>query len=131
MQRTALGAAASGERCRSATEEALVAAWHRRYNVYGTVHCGGRVEDWCRVLRGVLQTYEVGTIGHFTGAVSVFAFSPVADVVSCGFEVHEVWALAPGERADWLKFAASLESALAAAVLPCSMVVHDAVLVLE
>ena len=112
-------------------EGAAVAAWHRRYNVSGTVHCGGRVENWCRVLRAVLKTDEVGTIGHFTGAVSVLALSPVTDVVSCGFEVHEFWALVPGERADWLRFAASLESALATAQLPYSLVVHEAVQVLE
>jgi hypothetical protein len=108
-----------------------VAAWHRRYNVSGTVHCGDRVEDWCRVLRGVLQTEEVGRIGHFTGAVSVLASSLVADVVSCGFDLHEFWALASGERADWLRFAATLESALTAAALPYSLVVHDSVLVRE
>lgn len=75
-----------------------MAAWHRRFNVSGTIHPGDRVEDWCGVLRRLLHTDEVSTIGHFTGAVSVYASSAVADVVSCGFEVHEVWALAPGER---------------------------------
>ena len=108
-----------------------MAAWHRRYNVSGTVHCGGRVEDWCRLLRCALQTDEVGTIGHFTGAVSVLAFSPVADVVSCGFEVHEVYALAPGERGCWRRFAAMLGAALTAADLPHSLVVHDTILVRE
>jgi hypothetical protein len=108
-----------------------VAAWHRRYNVSGTVHLGDCVEDWCGVLRRVLQTDEVGAIGHFTGAVSVLASSPVADVVSCGFEVHEVWALVPGERPDWLRFAEGLESALAAAKLSYSLVVHDGVLIRE
>jgi hypothetical protein len=108
-----------------------VAAWHRRYNVSGSVHCGWRVEDWCSVLRGLLKTEEVGAIGHITGAVSVFAMSPIADVVSCGFEVHEFWALAPGQRVDWFRFAASLESALAAAKMPHSLVVHEAVLTLD
>jgi hypothetical protein len=108
-----------------------MAAWHRRYNVSGTIHCGDRVEDWCKVLRGVLQTEEVGTIGHYTGAVSALASSPVADVVSCGFEVHEFWALAPGERAAWLRFTVALESALTAAGLPYSLAVHEGVLVLE
>jgi hypothetical protein len=97
--------------------------------VSGTVHCGGRVEDWCRVLRELLRTDSVGAIGHITGAVSVLAFSPVADVVSDGFEGHEFWALAPGERDNWLRFGASLASALAAAGLPYSLVVHETVLV--
>jgi hypothetical protein len=105
-----------------------MAAWHRRYNVSGTVHLGERVEDWCRVLRGVLRTEEVGTLGHFTGAVSVLAFSPVADVVSCGFEVHEFLALAHGEGKQWLRFAAALESALTTAALPYALVVHDRLL---
>ena len=108
-----------------------MAEWHRRYNVPGTVHCGDRVDDWCQVLRGVLQTEEVGTIGHYTGAVSVFAFSPVADVASCGFEFHEFWALARGDQAGRLRFAAALESALTAAELPHSLVAHDGVLVRE
>jgi hypothetical protein len=108
-----------------------MAGWHRRYNVSGTVHCGDRVEDWCRVLRAVLRTDQVGAIGHSTGAVSVFASSPVADVVSCGFEVHELWALVPGDRADGLRFAAALESALSAVELPYSVVVHEGVLVRE
>src|SRR5687767_1647174 len=102
-----------------------MAAWHRRYNVSGTVHCGARVDDWCRVLRSVLQTDEVGTIGHFTGAVSVLAFSSVADVVSCGFDVHEFRALARGDGADWIRFAATLEAALLTAQLPHSLTVHD------
>jgi hypothetical protein len=120
----------------------VVAAWHRRYNVSGTVHCGGvvesgrvvspsRVEDWYQVLRAVLRTDEVGTIGHFTGAVSVLASSPVADVVSCGFDVHEFWALAAGERSEWQQLAGALEFALCAAGLPYSLAVHDSVLVLE
>jgi hypothetical protein len=109
----------------------VVAAWHRRYNVSGTVHCDGRVEDWCGALRRVLQTDEVGTIGHFTGAVSVLASCPAADVLSCGFEVHEFWALAPGGRPEQVRFTAALESALTAARLPYSLVMHDGVLVLE
>lgn len=108
-----------------------MAASHGRYNVSGTVHCDGRVEDWCRVLHGILQTDQVGTIGHFTGAVSVLGFSPIADVVSCGFELHEFWVLATGAREDWLRFAALLESALTAAALPHSLVVHNAVLAKE
>ncbi len=72
-----------------------MAAWHRRYNVSGIVQCGGRVEEWCGVLRNVLQTDNVGTIGHITGAVSVFASSPDTDVVSCGFKVHEFWRWPP------------------------------------
>jgi hypothetical protein len=119
-----------------------MAAWHRRYNVSGTVHCGeiaeagvvvspSRVQDWCRVLRSVLQTEDVGTIGHFTGAVSVFASSPVGDVVSCGHDVHAFWALAPGERADWLRFGEALGSSLTTAGLAYSLVVHPSVLVKE
>lgn len=103
-------------------------AWHRRYNVSGSVQLGERVEDWCGVLRRVLRTDAVGTIGHFTGAVSVFAASPIADVASCGFEVHDFWALVPGIRSDWLRFVVELKSALTAG-LPCSLVVHDGVLV--
>ncbi len=119
-----------------------MAAWHRRYNVSGTVHCGGRdeagvvaspsrLDDWCQVLRIVLQTEAVGVIGHFTGATSVLASSPVADVVSCGFDLHEFWALAPGGPADWLRFGESLGSALTAIGLPYSLVVHESVLVKE
>lgn len=103
-----------------------MAAWHRRYTVSGTIHLGSRVEDWCGLLRRVLRTDEVGTIGHFTGAVSVLATSPVADMVSCGFEVHEFWALA----ADGSPFAAKLELALAATGLPYSLDVSGSVLVL-
>jgi hypothetical protein len=99
--------------------------------VSGTVHCGNRLEDWCRVLRGVLRTDAVAMLGHYTGAVSVYAFSPVADVVSCGFEIHEAWVLAPGDRSDWVRFTEILGSALTAAGLPHSLVVHDAMLVLE
>lgn len=105
-----------------------MAAWHRRYNVSGTIHCGGRVDDWCCVLRKVLQTDNVGAIGHFTGEFSVMGFSPVADVVSSGGEVHDMWALCPGRRADWERFAQSLGTVLQAADLSFSLVVHDVVL---
>ncbi|QEL20881.1 hypothetical protein [Limnoglobus roseus] len=108
-----------------------MAAWHRRYNVSGTVHVGESVENWCRLLRQVLQTDDVAIIGHYSGAVSVFAFSPVADVVSCGHKDHDFWALVPGERSDWQQFAVTLAASLNAAGLPRSLVVHDGVLLLE
>lgn len=108
-----------------------MAGWHRCYNVSGNVHCGERIDDWCRVLRNVFQTDEIGTIGHFTGAVSVFVCSPIGDLVSCGQDLHEFWALVSGERADWLRFAAILESALTAAALPYALTVHDLALELE
>jgi hypothetical protein len=95
------------------------------------VHCGGRVDEWCCVLRDVLQLDDVGLIGHFSGSASVFAFSPIAGVVSSGLDDHEFWALAPDARENWLRFAASLESALVAAGLQYSLTVHEVVLVLE
>ena len=88
----------------SAAGGSPVVAWHRRYNVSGTAHCGDRLEDWCRVLRTLLGTADVGTIGHYSGAVSVFASSPVADLVSCGFERNDVCALASGHSGDWVHF---------------------------
>jgi hypothetical protein len=108
-----------------------MAAWHRRYNVSGTIHCGQSVEDWCRVLRIALRTNDVVTIGHYTGALSVFASSTIADIASCGFAVHDFWALAHGERTNWLAFAVSLESALATLEMPYSLVVHEMILFLE
>ncbi len=111
-------------------------SWHKPYNVSGTIHCGGRyegwtrvsmgrVEDWCGVLRAILRTDNVGTVSHFTGAVSVFGSSPVASVVSCGFEVHDFWALVPGGRAEWERFGRSLECALTSAGLPFALLVHE------
>jgi hypothetical protein len=112
--------------------------WHKPYNISGTVHCGGRyngwarvsmgrVEDWCGVLRAVLQTENVGIVSHFTGAISVFGSSPVASVVSSGFEVHDFWALVPGGRGEWECFGSELECALSSAGLPFALLVHAAV----
>jgi hypothetical protein len=104
--------------------------WHRQYNVSGTVDCGpqqSRVEAWCGVLRSVLCTDEIGTIAHMTGAISVFAFSAIGDVASCGHDVHEFWALARGSGDDVNDFAAALKSALEAAGLSYSLTVHDSV----
>jgi hypothetical protein len=105
-----------------------VAAWHRRYNVSGTVHCDGRrLDDWCRVLRALLRTDDVGVMGYFTGQTGVFAFSSIADVVSAGSGVHEFHALVHGEPAGWSEFADALGSALSMESLPYSLVVHDAI----
>jgi hypothetical protein len=119
-----------------------MAAWDRRYNISGTLHCGtsieaddvvspSRVEDWCGILRAVLQTDNIGILGHMTGAVSVYAASPVAFVVSSGWEIHNFWAFVPGERANWLRFGELLESALTEAAVPYSLIVHQAVQVLS
>jgi hypothetical protein len=104
-----------------------VPTWHRQYNVSGTVHCDHRLDDWCAVLCCLLHTDDVGVIGHYTGAVSVFAFSPVADIVSCGFDIHDFWALVHGDPAGWRQFSDSLSSALTAAKLRYSQTVHEAV----
>jgi hypothetical protein len=56
-----------------------VAAWHRRYNVSGTVHCDGRrLDDWCRVLRALLRTDDVGVMGYFTGQTWPFTVDLMA-----------------------------------------------------
>ncbi len=69
----------------------------------------------------------MGIIGHFTGATSVIGWSPVAQVISCGFDVHEFYALVAGERSGWLRFGDALGSALAGAGLPYAPLVHEAV----
>jgi hypothetical protein len=104
-----------------------VAAWHRRYNVSGKVHCADRLDHWCAVLRDVLQLDDVSYISHMTGAVTIFAFSPIADVASSGSDVHYVHALAHGERPMWVRFVATLKSALAGIQMESSLMVHDAV----
>jgi hypothetical protein len=106
---------------------AQVAAWHRRYNVSGKVHCADRLDDWCAVLRDVLQLDDVSYISHMTGEVTIFAFSPIADVASSGSDPHYVYALAHGERPMWIRFFAILRSALAANQMESSLMVHDAV----
>lgn len=116
-------------------------AWDRRYNVSGAIVFGGHhkngvathatsVDDWCGVLRCVLQTDLVGMIGHFTGAVSVYASAPAASVVSSGFDEHDFWAMVSGERAQWIAFATSLQSALRVAEIRHSVSVQDTVQVL-
>lgn len=104
-----------------------MAAWHRRYNVSATVQCDDRLDDWCEVLRDVLRLDDVSYISHMTGDVTIFAFSPIADVASSGRDVHYVYALAHGERPMWLRFAGTLESALGALRMECSLIVHDTV----
>jgi len=119
-------------------EAISVAEWHRQYNISGSVHCGGqvesgvavnpsRLEDWCCVLSRVLHTEIVGSIGHFTGDRSVYAFSAIADVVSCGSDIHDFWAMVYGEEVDRLEFAKALESALTTAGLPYSLVIHESI----
>ena len=116
-------------------------AWDRRYNVSGAIVFGAHhkngvathatsVDDWCGVLRCVLKTDDVGMIGHFTGAVSVYASAPVASVVSSGFDEHGFRAMVSGERAHWIAFASSLQSALRAAEIQHSVSVHSTVQVL-
>ena len=104
-----------------------MAAWHRRYNVSGTVHCPHRLEQWCEVLREVLQLDDVSYISHMTGEVTIFAFTPIADVASSGEDVHYVHALAHGERPMWARFVAALEAALAVIRMECSLTAHNAV----
>jgi hypothetical protein len=104
-----------------------VAAWHRRYNVSGTVHCAHRLDHWREVLRNVLKLDEVSFISHMTGEVTIIAFSTIADVASSGGDVHYVHALVHGERPMWVQFVDTLESALAAIRMECSLILHDAV----
>jgi hypothetical protein len=108
-----------------------MASWHRRYNISGSVHCDGRLDDWCRVLRGLLRSGDVGVMSYFTGEKGVFAFSSIADVVSSGSDVHEMHALVRGEPASWSRFADALGSALSKESLPYSLVVHEGIQILE
>jgi hypothetical protein len=107
-----------------------LAAWNRQYNISGSVHCDANVEAWCDVLRQVLRTNDVGIISHFTGAVSVFAESSIGFVASSGFDNHDFCALVPGNRANWLRVAVSMEVSLTAAGVPYSLEVHDSLLTL-
>ncbi len=104
-----------------------MAAWHRSHNISGTVHILDRLEVWLQVARSVLETENVGPIGHTTGAISVVASSPIADLVSSGFEVHDYWVLVPGELAPRQAFVDHLEAALLGHNLSYSLTVHETV----
>ena len=108
-----------------------MAAWDRRYNISGNVHLGEQLDAWCDLLRDVLDTENVGPLFHMTGATSVYALSSTAFVKSSGFDNHDFWAYAYGERAEWLTFAKSLEEALTSIAMPYSVTVHDSVLTLS
>ncbi len=108
-----------------------MSAWHRRYNISGTVHCDCRLDEWCLVLHGLLGTDDVGVMSYFTGEKGVFAISPIADVVSCGSGLHELHVLVHGEPVGWSRFADQLGSVLTAYSLPHSLIVHEAIQVLR
>jgi hypothetical protein len=104
-----------------------MAHWHRLYNVSGTVHCADRLDSWCEILRDALQLEYVSYISHMTGAVSIIAYSPIADVASSGHDVHNVFALVHGDRSQWLRFVVSLQSALGGVNVQYSLIMHDSV----
>ena len=105
--------------------------WHRRYCVSGSIQLDDRIDDWCALLRSILQIDSVGAISHYSGAKSVFAFSPIAEVVSSGFAVHEILALVPGQQIEWLGFVDVMASALRVNGFPNNLIVHEEIRVLE
>lgn len=100
-------------------------SWHKPYNISGVICCGERLDEICALYRELLDTADVGIIGHFTGAMSVYGHSPNVYFVTTGFETHDAYYHVAGERPAWLAFAARLEAALTRHDFPHELIVHD------
>src|SRR4051812_26964162 len=106
-------------------------SWHKPYNISGTIHCENRLGELCELLGALLQTTNVGIIGHFTGATTVAASSPIALVLTSGFDLHDVYVLVPGDPENWTRFGNRLEQELLRLGFPFSLVVHPITVNLE
>lgn len=99
--------------------------WHKPHNISGTIHCGDRIGDMCSLYRHLIGSNDVGAIGHYTGAVSIYGASPVVTFITTGFDVHEAYFYVQGERRQWPSFAERLEEELDFNNVPYSLVVHE------
>ena len=100
-------------------------SWHKPHNISGTIHCDDRLDDICDVYRELIESVDVGLIGHFTGAISVIGQSPTVSFMTCGFDMHDAYYLVDGERSDWIEFTAKLEAAFDLNGISYSLRVHD------
>lgn len=100
-------------------------SWHKPYNISGGIRCGDRLEQICTLYRELLDTDQIGVIGHYTGAFSVYGHSPEVSFITTGFETHDAYYLAAGERSAWLAFADRLKEALTRHDFPHELLVHE------
>jgi hypothetical protein len=98
--------------------------WYKAFNITGTVHCGQRLEEWCDLLRSLIQT-EVCVMGHMTGAITIGAESPIANFLSTGHDVHQFLFFVLGEHDAWVRFGQKLEESLTHHAFPFSLTVYE------
>ena len=99
-------------------------SWHKPYNISGTIQCGDRLDDICDIYREITKSDDVGLIGHFTGAISVYGQSPTVTFMTGGFDVHDAYFFVQGDRSNWLAFASKLGAALNRNAISHSLRVH-------
>lgn len=100
-------------------------AWHKPYNVSGSVEVGDRLNALLTIVGILLGTDRIGITSHFTGATTVCGQSDRALFISTGFEWREFFAQVSGNRQNRVKFARELENALQQAMFRYSIVVHE------